>query len=456
MKEKYHFIAIGGIGMSGLAKYLLENGYEVSGSDIEDSKYIKKIKELGAKVFIGHDENNLPNECIAVASTAIKESNPELQKAKKIGLKIMHRSDVLAKISNLGKYFLGYSGTHGKTTTSGMASYVLEKAGLMPSYVVGGIVPELGTNAHCQNGRFFCAELDESDGTILKYTPDVIVINNLEPDHLDFYKNGMESILLTFNTFLSNLKETSIILANCDDKGVCELVKGKKVVTYGLNSNANYQAKNINYGEEYTKFDVYYQDEFVAKLDIILKGTHNVYNSLAVFASLHQAGVDIEKIIPHFKTFTGMGRRFEKIGEFNGIEIYDDYAHHPTEIKATLNATSAFKNKNIVAVFQPHRFTRLKGLWDEFLEAFNGADRVIVTDVYSASEDPIDGINSAIFAEQLNAKCSAEHISGNMEDVAKALFPTLKSGDVVIGLGAGTITNLGKELLDLENTKVGK
>lgn len=456
MKEKYHFIAIGGIGMSGLAKYLLENGYEVSGSDIEDSKYIKKIKELGAKVFIGHDENNLPNECIAVASTAIKESNPELQKAKKLGLKIMHRSDVLAKISNLGKYFLGYSGTHGKTTTSGMASYVLEKAGLMPSYVVGGIVPELGTNAHCQNGRFFCAELDESDGTILKYTPDVIVINNLEPDHLDFYKNGMESILLTFNTFLSNLKETSIILANCDDKGVCELVKDKKVVTYGLNSNANYQAKNINYGEEYTKFDVYYQDEFVAKLDIILKGTHNVYNSLAVFASLHQAGVDIEKIIPHFKTFTGMGRRFEKIGEFNGIEIYDDYAHHPTEIKATLNATSAFKNKNIVAVFQPHRFTRLKGLWDEFLEAFNGADRVIITDVYSASEDPIDGINSAIFAEQLNAKCSSEHISGNMEDVAKALFPTLKSGDVVIGLGAGTITNLGKELLDLENTKVGK
>ncbi len=456
MKEKYHFIAIGGIGMSGLAKYLLENGYEVSGSDIEDSKYIKKIKELGAKVFIGHDENNLPNECIAVASTAIKESNPELQKAKKLGLKIMHRSDVLAKISNLGKYFLGYSGTHGKTTTSGMASYVLEKAGLMPSYVVGGIVPELGTNAHCQNGRFFCAELDESDGTILKYTPDVIVINNLEPDHLDFYKNGMESILLTFNTFLSNLKETSIILANCDDKGVCELVKDKKVVTYGLNNNANYQAKNINYGEEYTKFDVYYQDEFVAKLDIILKGTHNVYNSLAVFASLHQAGVDIEKIIPHFKTFTGMGRRFEKIGEFNGIEIYDDYAHHPTEIKATLNATSAFKNKNIVAVFQPHRFTRLKGLWDEFLEAFNGADRVIITDVYSASEDPIDGINSAIFAEQLNAKCSAEHISGNMEDVAKALFPTLKSGDVVIGLGAGTITNLGKELLDLENTKVGK
>ena len=337
-----------------------------------------------------------------------------------------------------------------------MASYVLEKAGLMPSYVVGGIVPELGTNAHCQNGRFFCAELDESDGTILKYTPDVIVINNLEPDHLDFYKNGMESILLTFNTFLSNLKETSIILANCDDKGVCELVKDKKVVTYGLNSNANYQAKNINYGEEYTKFDVYYQDEFVAKLDIILKGTHNVYNSLAVFASLHQAGVDIEKIIPHFKTFTGMGRRFEKIGEFNGIEIYDDYAHHPTEIKATLNATSAFKNKNIVAVFQPHRFTRLKGLWDEFLEAFNGADRVIITDVYSASEDPIDGINSAIFAEQLNAKCSSEHISGNMEDVAKALFPTLKSGDVVIGLGAGTITNLGKELLDLENTKVGK
>lgn len=469
MKKKYHFIAIGGVGMSGLAKYLLQNDFEVSGSDINDSKYVQGVRKLGAKVHIGHDENNVPDDCIVVASTAIRENNPEIQKAKRLGLPIWHRSDLLAEIAQHEPYFIGFSGTHGKTTTSGLCSYILEKANLKPSYIVGGIIPEINTNANAAHDKFFIAELDESDGTIVKYSPNLVVVNNLEPDHLDFYKNGLESILETFEKFLSNLRENAIIMANTDNEGVKRLVRyftehklahNAKFVTYSIGGNTDYCAKNINYGEDFTTFDIYYKGELQTTLKICLKGVHNVYNSLAVWGSLHQAGVQMDLVNPHFATFTGMGRRFQKVGEFDGISIYDDYAHHPTEIKATLSSSKSFKNRNVIAVFQPHRYTRLQNLWNEFMGAFSDVDRVVVTDVYAASEDPIEGVNSEAFTNELKEKIDipCENLKGDMKTVAKQLFPTLKSGDVVIGLGAGTITALGKELLALhdEGAKVGK
>lgn len=465
MKNKYHFIAIGGVGMSGLAKYLLQNGFEVSGSDISDSKYVQNVKKLGAKVYIGHDENNVPEDCIVVASTAIRDTNPEMQKAKRLGLPIYHRSDLLAEISKNEEYFIGYSGTHGKTTTSGLCSYVMEKAGLKPSYIVGGIIPEINANANSAQDKIFIAELDESDGTIVKYSANLVVVNNLEPDHLDFYKNGLESILETFETFLSHIRQNGIILANTDNDGVKRLVKyftehelanNAKFVTYSIGGNTDYCAKNINYGEEYTIFDVVYKGEVQTNLKICLKGVHNVYNSLAVWASLHQAGVDMSLVKEHFASFSGMGRRFQKIGEFDNIIIYDDYAHHPTEIKATLSSSRSFKNKNIIAVFQPHRYTRLQNLWNDFMGAFSDVDRVVVTDVYAASEDPIEGVNSESFVNELKEKIDipCENISGDIKTVAQKLFPSLKSGDIVIGLGAGTITNLGKELLALKEEKI--
>lgn len=455
--------------MSGLAKYLLQKGFEVSGSDINDSKYVQNVKKLGAKVFIGHDENNLPDDCVVVASTAIRENNPEMQKAKRLGLLIFHRSDLLAEISKNEEYFIGYSGTHGKTTTSGLCSYVMEKAGLKPSYIVGGIIPEINANANAALDKIFIAELDESDGTIVKYSANLVVVNNLEPDHLDFYKNGLDSILETFETFLSNIRENGIVLANTDNEGVKRLVKyytehelghNAKFMTYSIGGNTDYCAKNINYAEDYTTFDIMYKGEFQTTLKICLKGVHNVYNSLAVWASLHIAGIDMELVNKHFATFSGMGRRFQKVGEFDGISIYDDYAHHPTEIKATLSSSKSFKNRNVIAVFQPHRFTRLQNLWNEFMGAFSDVNRVVVTDVYAASEDPIDGVNSLAFTNELKEKIDVpcENISGDIKEVARKLFPTLKSGDIVIGLGAGTITNLGKELLALneERVKVGK
>lgn len=460
MKKKYHFIAIGGVGMSGLAKFLLQKGFEVTGSDINDSKYVQKVKSLGAKVFIGHNEDNLPENCTVIASTAIKDNNPEIQKAKRLGLPIWHRSDLLAEISENEEYFIGYSGTHGKTTTSGLCSYVMELAGLEPSYVVGGLLPEIDTNANATNKKYFIAELDESDGTIVKYSANLVVVNNLEPDHLDFYKNGLDSILETFEKFLSNIRQNGIILANTDNDGVKRLVKyytehelanNAKFVTFSIGGNTDYCAKNINYAEDYTTFDIMHKGKLQTNLKICLKGVHNVYNSLAVWASLHIAGVDMNLVKPHFATFTGMGRRFQKVGEFDGITIYDDYAHHPTEIKATLSSSRSFKEKNIIAVFQPHRYTRLHNLWNEFMGAFGDVDRVVVTDVYAASEDPIEGVDSITFTNELKEKIEipCEQISGNIQEVAKKLYPTLKTGDIVIGLGAGTITNLGKELLTL-------
>ena len=443
-KEKYHFIAIGGIGMSGLAKYLLQEGFEVSGSDINDSKYIDEIRKLGAKVYIGHDEKNLPDKCVVVASTAIRESNPEIQKAKRLGLEILHRSDVLKRLSERSKCFIGYAGTHGKTTTSGLASYVTDLANLEPSYVVGGIIPDIHTNANYKSDKYFIAELDESDGTVVKYNPDILVINNLEADHLDFYKNGLDSLVETFNSLISKMSDKQKVLINNDSEGNLKL-KGHNFITYGLNK-ADYIAKNIVLTPSGSTFDVYYKDEFLTDLKIKLLGKHNVVNALAVLASLNEAGIEISKIKEHFETFTGMGRRFQLVGEVKGALIYDDYAHHPTEIKATLSALTEFPDKNVIAVFQPHRYTRLKSLWDDFKDAFADVHNVIVTDVFAASEDKIEGISGENFAKELK---NARHITGSMEDVARAIYPSLKSGDIVVGLGAGTITELGKYLLKM-------
>ena len=421
---------------------MLEDGNIVSGSDISDSKYVEKLRHLGAKIFIGHNKNNVPNDAIVIKSTAIRENNPEVIEAKELGLEIYHRSDLLAEIATKAqqenKIFIGFSGTHGKTTTSGLASFVLEKADLKPSFVDGGIIPEINTNAQHKNGKHFIAELDESDGTITKYNPDILVINNLEEDHLDFYKNGMSDIVKTFNQAIFQSKK---IIVNNDNEGV-NLLSGD-FITFGLN-NADYIAKNIVYEKNSTSFDIFYKDKFLTSIEIILSGVHNVYNSLAVVAALNEAGIDLINIKKYFKEFTGMGRRFEKVCEFSGIEVYDDYAHHPTEIKATLDAAAQrFGKENVVAVFQPHRYTRLQSLWNEFKTSFNQAGRVIITDVYAASEDEITGITGEHFAKEI---ANSEYIGGNISEVAKKLLPTLKSNNVVIGLGAGTITNLGKEL----------
>ena len=459
----FHFIAVGGVGMSGLARYLLQEGFSVSGSDVSDSKYFKQVKELGGRVFIGHDENNLPEHSIVVASTAIKETNPELIKAKKNNMKVYHRSDLLKFIAhnfqkNKGK-FIGFSGTHGKTTTSGLASFVMSKANLNPSYVVGGIIPELNTNANSSNGKYFTAELDESDGTILKYTPDITVINNIEVDHVDFYKDGMNALLSTFTTFISNLSDGAKILINNDCKGnqkLIELNKDKKFITYGLNS-AMYTAKEINFDGQYTSFNLYFDDNFVCEIKLSIHGKHNVYNALAVAIALIEAGIDIKEVSQYFKEFIGMGRRYQQVANINDITIIDDYAHHPSEINSTLECAKICNpNNRIVAIFQPHRYTRLHGLFNDFLKCFECADKVIVLDTFSASEEPINGHTSEEFAKVLGTNQpnkSIKYISGKISEITNEVLNEIKKEDVVLTLGAGDITKLGYQLASSLKTK---
>lgn len=458
--KKFHFIAIGGVGMSALAEYLAERGAKVSGSDISESKYIHLLEKNGVKVHIGHDANLIEKDMIVVASSAIKENNPEIIRAKELGLKIYHRSDILKMISDEfskddNAFFIGFSGTHGKTTTAGLCAYVLEKADLQPSYVVGGIIPDINTNGKFSGKKYFCAELDESDGTIEKYSTDIAVINNLEEDHLDFYKNGFSDIAAAFNKYLSNKPGQKIII-NKDNEGCLrfmDLYPEYQFITFGL-KNADYTARNIKYEGLSSSFDVYKKGDFITGLDLSIPGLHNIYNALAVFAALTEAKVNPEIIKAHFAAFSGMGRRFQKISEFDGIQIYDDYAHHPSEIKTTLKSVKDAVNgsKRVVAVFQPHRYTRLYSLWEDFKKAFNSADMLFITDIYPAGETPVKGITSEAFSHELK-NINSIYVSGDINTAAEKIYPLLKKNDIVITLGAGSITKLGNCLTSLSIRK---
>ena len=443
----FHFIAIGGVGQSALAKILLCLGYRVSGSDIQESKYTKLVKDLGAKVFIGHSEKNIEGAPKIVVSSAIKEDNPEIIKARKLGLEIMHRSDCLKYISELFPKFIGLAGTHGKTTTSGLLSFILENLKVNPSYAIGGIIPKININASARkNSKYFIAELDESDGTIQKYSPSYLVINNLEADHLDYYKNGLDDIILTFEKLIDKMSSDSKIFINLDDEGCNKFLaqtKFKNFITYGIKSSATYQAKNIIFDELNSSFEVYKKDELLGKINLIIPGIHNVYNALAIISVLDDLGFKFSEYSQYFAEFSGMGRRFQLVADINNIKIIDDYAHHPNEIKSTLSAIKGLKRKKI-AIFQPHRYTRLKGLWNEFLTSFDVLDELYVVETFSAGDKFDETYNSKNFVEAILKKgVKAKYIQGNMDEVAKKIAPELQNGDIILTLGAGDITKVG-------------
>ncbi len=457
--KKIHFIAIGGVGMSALAKYLKQKGAIVTGSDSNESKYTHLLENMGVKVSIGHNASLITPDMIVVASSAIHQDNPEIIRAKELNLKIYHRSDILKLISDEfsianDSYFIGYAGTHGKTTTSGLASYVLSKGGYNPSYISGGILPEYNTNSEYGSNKYFIAELDESDGTISKYSTDIAVINNMDEDHLDYYKNGYKDIAETFNKFISNKPNQKVVI-NTDNEGNQNFIKlypERNYITFGLN-DADYTAKNINFVSLGSEFDIFHNGKKIESLKLAIPGLHNVYNALAVYVSLKEAGVNVSYLKKYFLSFSGMGRRFQKVCEFNGIKIYDDYAHHPNEIKTTLKSVKdALNGKNrIVEIFQPHRYSRLKSLWEDFKLSFNDADMLIITDVYSAGEQEIEGINSKVFSDDINHSNSV-YVNGSIEECAKKIYPLLRNNDIVLTMGAGTVTKLGK-LIEKEYKK---
>ena len=443
----FHFIAIGGVGQSALAKILLCLGYKVSGSDIQDSKYVKLVRDLGAKVYIGHDIQNIKGTPKIVISSAIKEDNPELIKARELGLEILHRSDCLKYISEQFPCFIGLSGTHGKTTTSGLLSFIMEKMNLNPSYAIGGIIPELNINAQShKNSKYFIAELDESDGTIVKYHPEITVINNIEEDHLDHYKD-LDDILNTFKIVVNNSKT---VFVNSDNEGVKKLINQnnkKDFITYGINEKAYYQAKNIEFDELNSSFDIYKEDKYLTHINLIIPGLHNVYNALAIAGVLDY--LNIKGYEKYFSEFTGMGRRFQLVAEVNNIKIIDDYAHHPSEIQSTLSSIKNLTRRKI-GIFQPHRYTRLKALWSEFLNSFNILDELYVVDTFCAGDKFDETYNSKNFTNAIIKNgINAHYVEGNMEQAGKIIAQELKKGDIVLTLGAGDVTKIGGVINDL-------
>lgn len=448
----FHFIAIGGVGQSALAKILLNLGYNVSGSDIKESKYTHLVENMGACVYIGHNKDNIKGSPKVVVSSAIKEDNPELIEAKRLNLEILHRSDCLKLISEKFPCFIGLSGTHGKTTTSGLLSFVLEMMEQNPSYAIGGIIPKINQNAAASKAsKYFIAELDESDGTIQKYIPNYLVINNLEADHLDYYKNGLVDIINTFKKIINNMDNNSKLFINIDDFGCRELIKevNKEFISYSIEKEADYSTKNIEFSDLKTSFEVYKKEKLLGKINLIVPGVHNIYNALAIVAILDNLGFEFSTYSKIISEFSGMGRRFQLVADINNIKIIDDYAHHPSEIKSTLSALKNTKRRK-VAIFQPHRYTRLKGLWTDFLDSFYDIDKLFVLDVFCAGDIPLSDYNSSNFTKEIVKKgLDAEFIEGDIKTAAQKITPKLKENDIVLTLGAGDVTKIGGLINDL-------
>jgi UDP-N-acetylmuramate--alanine ligase len=459
-----HFIAIGGIGMSGLAKILIELGYKVSGSDIKNNAIIKSIENAGGIVSIGHNAENISDCSLIVVSSAIKSDNPELIEAKRQNIPIIHRAQLLESLmSGFGEektqISIGVTGTHGKTTTSGMTAFLFENAGINPSFAIGGQLPHFNINSKAGCGDYFISELDESDGSIELYTPDISIITNLEFDHADHYEKGFEQILETFERYINDLNDNSKIIINTDNPGNLELINrinNKEFITYSsdakhfLNKEAVYRAETVETVPN-ARMKVFKNNEFLGEINLGVPGIHNISNALAAIAAALECELDFSQAASSLEKFTGMKRRFQTGGHVKGARIIDDYAHHPTEIQATLKTakeiTSGNKKSRVIAVFQPHRFTRLANLWQDFVKSFKDADIVYLCDVYPAGEAPIRDVNSENLNKEINYTKSV-YVSGELEKIAEAISSDIRENDIILTMGAGSITQLGQMIID--------
>ena len=461
--QPLHFVGIGGVGMSGLAKILLEAGYSISGSDVAENAYTQQLVALGCKLALGHAAENVPAGAALIVSSSINRENPEIAKALDLGLPIHHRSVLLRDIlqgAKLGHSSpIGITGTHGKTSITGMTGLALRAAGLDPTIIVGGKMPQLATNAVWGKAKQYAiAELDESDGTIVQYQPALSVVANLELDHADHYTNGLQGVMDTFRQYLSALKPGSKVFYNVscpNTKLLAEenpahveaiLISPGEVFT-GQETQTTYWLKNARHFSKgcYQGY-VYRNGKMLGELSMSVPGKHNLFNGLCAVAVGDQLGADFEDLAGALQQFTGMGRRFEKVGELNNALLIDDYAHHPSEVAVTLKAAKESlhgSNGRVIAVFQPHRYTRLEALWADFAACFGDADQVYLTDVYSAHEPEIPGITSAAMAEQMTHP-HARYIQQNpgFTLLRETLKAEIRPGDIVLSMGAGNITQL--------------
>ncbi len=453
LEKKVHFVGIGGAGMSAIAKIMLKLGYRVSGSDAKESANTIWLKELGAQVFIGHEASNIRGADLLVVSTAIRSSNPEIMEAQATNVAIYKRAEVLGWLMSKSKTSIAFAGTHGKTTTSSMAALLFSRTNLAPTFLVGSELLALGTNAEKGDGRFSLAEADESDGSILFLDPTILVITNIESDHLEHF-GTFDKIVELFVECVKKLpKDRGVLITQGDQWGVkgflkklrAENVLPNKVITYGFESDMDIRPANIRFKEQGSKFTVFHTDKQLGEVELSVPGMHNVLNSLSVIACGMEAGLTFSQIAMQLKTFTGTKRRFNFVGEIHTVQIYDDYGHHPTEIAATLAAARAgWKDHRIICIFQPHRYSRTMFLAHEFAECFKDADEVILTDIYAAHEDPIPGVSTDSIIRLMKEKTPV--YIPKKEEISPYIVDIVRSGDIIITMGAGDIYTIAKEI----------
>lgn len=450
--ETIHFVGIGGAGMSPLARIMLELGYHVSGSDREDSGVIENLRRLGAKVMLGGQKaENVRGADAIVVSTAIPYDNPEVLAARDLGITKLHRSDINAALVNEYKG-IAVAGAHGKTTTTSMLGVALTKAGVSPTVVVGGEVPDLGTNAVLGEGDYLVSEADESDGSFLKLRPHIAVVTNVEDDHMDHY-GTMENIIRAFTQFIQNVDQENGYAVLCfDNENLRHIARhiDRKYYSYAIDHEADYQARNILTTGKGISFDVVHGEEMLGHISLNIPGRHNVLDAMACLVTGLSIGVPFEKMAAGLAAFHGAKRRFQTKGRIDGVWIVDDYAHHPTEIAATLQAAKETKPARLICVFQPHRYSRTQLLHEEFGKAFRSADLLVLTDVYAAGEAPIEGISGETILQEVRRQSGQSVVYlPEREKLASYLKKEIQEGDLVITMGAGDIYKTGEELVEL-------
>jgi UDP-N-acetylmuramate--alanine ligase len=442
-----HFVGIGGIGMSGIAEVLLNQGFRITGSDLQDSDILARLQELGAEIAIGHRAENVGKAQVVVYSSAVRPENAEMQEARRLNLPIIPRAEMLGELMRM-KYGIAVAGTHGKTTTTSMIGAVMTEAELEPTIIVGGRVKSLATNAVLGSGEFLVAEADEFDRSFLRLTPVISVITTLEAEHMDCYQD-FDDIKSAFLQFAEQVPFYGSVIACSDEPGVAELIPRirRAVVSYGLNEKADVHALAPTFEAMKTKFSAQIHGRQMGDVEINLPGLHNVKNALAALAVAHELGIPFETVQRGLAKFRGVERRFEIKGEYRGVMVVDDYAHHPTEIKATLAAAKRGWDRRIIAVFQPHLYTRTRDFAADFGDSFKDADLLIVTEIYAAREQPIPGVNGKlVIAEARRAGHPEARYRPDKNAIADELAALCRSGDMVITLGAGDVWKVARDL----------
>ncbi|WP_419852218.1 UDP-N-acetylmuramate--L-alanine ligase [Actinobacillus pleuropneumoniae] len=453
--NQIHFIGIGGAGMSGIAEVLLNEGYQISGSDIAEGPVTKRLAEAGAKVFIGHQAENVAGASVVVASSAIDDSNPEVRAAKEARIPVIQRAQMLAEIMRF-RHGIAVAGTHGKTTTTAMISMIYTEAKLDPTFVNGGLVKSAGKNAHLGASRYLIAEADESDASFLHLQPMVSVVTNIEPDHMDTYGGDFEQMKATYVKFIRNLPFYGLAVMCADDETVIEIAPqvGRQVLTYGFSEKADYRIEDY----QQTGFQGHYTVVCPngERIDVLLNvpGKHNALNATAALAVAKEEGIANEAILAALADFQGAGRRFDQLGSFirpNGkVMLVDDYGHHPTEVDVTIKAArSGWENKRVVMIFQPHRYSRTRDLFDDFVQVLSQVDALIMLEVYAAGEAPIVGADSKALCRSIRNLGKVDPILvSDTDQLGEVLDQIIQDGDLILAQGAGSVSRISRGLAE--------